>query len=359
MKKRIQMTAGIICSFLMFLNGCSTPGNVPVLTPAVETPAVTVSQTPSADETTAAPQVPAAEETPEPAPTPEPLLKQDVQGEKVQELQQRLIELGYLPEGKATGYFGTETAAAVKRFQQSASLAADGIAGEQTLAALYNEAAPQSTAPAVTGSLAGIRIGLDPGHQAKGNAAQEPVAPGASETKAKVSSGTQGVASGVAEYVVNLQVALKLRELLEAAGAEVIMTRESNDVNISNSERAQLMNNAGADLVVRLHCNGENDSSRTGAFILVPAGSYTKAVQAASRAAAEAVLPAFIASTGANNLGYSERSDQTGFNWSTVPVINIEMGHMSNAAEDQKLVSDSYQQLCAQGIADGLVSYFS
>ena len=167
------------------------------------------------------------------------------------------------------------------------------------------------------------------------------------------------MASGVAEHTVNLQVALKLRDLLEAAGAEVVMTRESADVNISNSERAQLMNNAGVDLVVRLHCNGDNDSSRTGAFILIPSGSYTENIQAASRQAAEAVLPAFIASTGAVSLGLSERSDQTGFNWSSVPVINIEMGHMSNAAEDQKLVSDAYQQLCAQGIANGLQAYFS
>ena len=119
------------------------------------------------------------------------------------------------------------------------------------------------------------------------------------------------------------------------------------------------MNEAGVDLVVRLHCDGEPDSSRHGAFVLVPSGRYTEAIQAESRAAAESVLASFVEVTGAKNLGISERSDQTGFNWSTVPVINIEMGHMSNPEEDLKLVDDGYQELCAEGIALGIVSHFA
>lgn len=343
----------ILCTAVF--SGCAGEAATGPLTPqaASETPAESVYASAEQETHTAAPTLP-----PEPAATPDPLLKREVSSEKVAELQERLIELGYLREGKTTGYFGSETEEAVKKFQQAASLTADGIAGDETLAALFSDTAPENTFVAA-GSLAGIRIGLDPGHQARGNSSQEPVAPGSSEMKAKVSSGTQGVASGVPEYAVNLQVALKLRELLQDAGAEVIMTRDTNDVDISNSERAQMMNDAGVDLVVRIHCNGENDSSRTGAFILVPSGSYTTAIQEKSRQAAEAVLPAFIESTGANSLGYSERSDQTGFNWSSVPVINIEMGHMSNAGEDQKLVSEAYQDLCAQGIANGLRAYFS
>lgn len=329
-----------------------------VLTPAEETAASAAPTESAAAEPPSSSPEPVRTEAPSPSPTPEPLLKIEVEDARVGKLQERLIALGYLGEDKVTGYFGTETDAAVRRFQQAAGLTDDGIAGDETLAALYAEDAPVYTGPSLSGSLAGVRIGLDPGHQARGNSAQEPVAPGSGETKAKVSSGTQGVSSGVPEYQVNLSVGLKLRDLLESAGAEVIMTRESNDVDISNSERAQKMNDAGVDLVVRLHCDGEDDPSRNGAFILIPAGGYTTGIQSASRAAAEDVLAAFVETTGAKNLGLSERSDQTGFNWSTVPVINIEMGHMSNAAEDERLASDSYQQLCAEGIAAGLMRYF-
>ena len=114
------------------------------------------------------------------------------------------------------------------------------------------------------GRLTGVKIGIDPGHQAHGNSAQEAVAPGSSETKAKVSSGTYGRFTGVPEYEVNLDISLQLRDALEALGCEVYMTRETNDVDISNQERAIMMNELGVDLVLRIHCNGSTNKSAQG-----------------------------------------------------------------------------------------------
>lgn len=66
------------------------------------------------------------------------ILKRGMKGEDVRRLQLRLMELGYgLPRYGADGEYGAETAAAVKAFQADRKLAADGVAGEMTLAALY------------------------------------------------------------------------------------------------------------------------------------------------------------------------------------------------------------------------------
>ena len=118
--------------------------------------------------------------------------------------------------------------------------------------------------------LSGCVIGIDAGHQSKSNADLEPVSPGGTEFKKKVSSGTQGRFTGVPEYVINLQVALKLKEKLESLGATVVMTRETNDVDISNAERAVMMNNSNVDCWLRIHADGSNDPTVNGISILVP-----------------------------------------------------------------------------------------
>ncbi len=218
---------------------------------------------------------------------------------------------------------------------------------------------PAKASNATGTPLSGIVIGLDPGHQAHSNSDQEPVAPGSGETKKKVSSGTQGRFTGVTEYEVNLQVGLKLKQILTDLGATVVMSRESHDVDISNSERATMMNDAGAALVVRIHCNGSDNSDKHGAVVLIPSNDCTAAINDASKEAGKCLINAFVDATGAKDLGLQPRSDQTGFNWSTVPVCNVEMGYMTNEEEDNLLVKDDYQDQCAHGIANGVVDYFS
>ncbi len=202
--------------------------------------------------------------------------------------------------------------------------------------------------------LEGVKIGIDPGHQAKGNSEKEPVAPGSSEMKAKVSSGTQGVSTRVAEYVVNLDVSLQLRDALEAQGAEVYMTRETHDINISNVERATMMNELGVDMVLRIHCNGSTDSSVRGI------GLYVKKTGDAAEESyeiSEYLLPAMAGATGARAMGIYQRDTYSGMNWSTVPSILVEMGFMSNPEEDKLLNDPEYQQLLVEGMVQGITDY--
>lgn len=206
--------------------------------------------------------------------------------------------------------------------------------------------------------LSGKVIGIDPGHQAHPNREQEPIAPGSSKTKDKVSSGTYGRFTGVREYEVTLQVGLKLKDMLEDLGATVVMTRTKNDVDISNVERAKLFNKAKVDLGVRLHCNGSDDPDVHGAFMLVPKSKeypyYEQCVRAAKK-----ILAAYGEATGISvKKGITYRDDQTGFNWCERPTVNIEMGHMTNKDEDYKLTDKAFQTKMAEGIKNGILAYF-
>ncbi len=173
--------------------------------------------------------------------------------------------------------------------------------------------------------------------------------------KKKVSSGTYGRFSGVREHVVNLDVALLLRNMLVDADATVVMTRETANVDISNVERAQLFNREKVDIGIRIHCNGSDDPSVHGAFMLVPTKNPFKQD---CELAANLVLEKYGDATGISiSKGLTYRSDQTGFNWCERPIINIEMGHMTNEEEDYKLTNADFQKKMARGIYNGLIDY--
>jgi N-acetylmuramoyl-L-alanine amidase len=234
-----------------------------------------------------------------------------------------------------------------------------GVTSAPTVAAPVTASPSPTAAPTPTPTprppLAGRTIGIDPGHQAKADSAREPIAPGSKTLKKKVSSGTRGRFSGVYEYEVVLEIGLLVRNKLESLGATVVMTRQTNDVNISNIARAQLFNEARTDYALRLHCNGSKDPDINGAFILIP---NENPFEDDCCRAAELLLENFCEATGAENLGIVTRSDQTGFNWCKRMIINIEMGHMTNETEDLLLTSAAYQEKMATGLVNGILAYF-
>lgn len=199
---------------------------------------------------------------------------------------------------------------------------------------------------------------IDPGHQAKADLTLEPDGPGSTALKPKVAAGATGVTSGGRESVEVLAIAMRVRDALKAAGVDVVMVRTADDVSISNSARAKIGNAAHADLVVRIHQSFSSDGTVSGATTYYPSGNdWVRPIESRSRNAAQRIEDALAKATGARRRGIAGRSDLSGFNYSTVPSIMVEVGYLSNPDEDTKMATQAYRTRIGNGITSGVIGY--
>ena len=202
---------------------------------------------------------------------------------------------------------------------------------------------------------------LDPGHTGVVAGGYEPLGPGSSEMKAKDTSGTEGIATGVAEYQLTLKVAKQLSTALKKQGCKVVMTRTNSKNPLSCIQRAKVANKAKADAYLRIHANGSSNSSTNGAMTIcvtknnrfVSSKLYKK-----SYALSKSVLDAYVKATGCHKEYIWQTDTMTGNNWSKVPTTLIEMGYMSNPTEDRKMQTKAYQKKMVKGMAEGIKAYF-
>ena len=203
------------------------------------------------------------------------------------------------------------------------------------------------------------KIFIAAGHQERGISSRERLAPGSSATKAKLTSGTSGVSTGIPEYKTNLAIAKAARKALRKAGYKVIMLRTTNKCPLSNQQRTRKANRSGADLHICIHCNAGSSGAR-GPLVIVPASSRYVGTKIYNRSCrlGSSLISAVSKSTGKRANATIRSNYYTTINWAKIPTVILECGFMSNASEDRQLNSASYQKKIANGIVKGVNKYF-
>lgn len=175
-----------------------------------------------------------------------------------------------------------------------------------------------------------------------------------------VDPGAIGTVLGVTDAEVGLDVGLKLRDLLEAQGATVIMTRET-DVRVALNDRPALANQVEADLFISIHGNaidGRPDKSGIETYYYAPSSN--------AQLYAQSIVRASLAQYVSEGLGLttSRPSEVRTANYAVLrennhPSILVETGYLTNAEEEALLATDAYRQKLAEGIFIGVLNYLS
>jgi N-acetylmuramoyl-L-alanine amidase len=236
-------------------------------------------------------------------------------------------------------------------------------------------ATPSSTtrkapaAPVTTGSLAGLVIVIDPGHNG-GNFSHtaqinRQVDAGFGQRKACNTTGTS-TNGGYTEAAYTFDVARRLAAVLRGRGAKAVMTRTSNNgVGPCIDQRAAIGNAAHASAVLSIHGDGSLAAGARGFQIIVANRMVGgAAIQHDSQVLADDVRAAFRSGTGMPYSNYSgggtaetHRSDIGGLNLSTRPAVMIETGNMRSATDAALMTSAAFRQREAVALAAGLARY--
>lgn len=218
--------------------------------------------------------------------------------------------------------------------------------------------APTTPAPVVV---------LDPGHHG-GNAAapgvvDAPVPDGTGGTKPCNTTGT-ATDAGYPEHAFTWDTALRVRDLLTAAGVQVVLTRpDDTGVGPCVDVRGQLGAQVGAAAFVGIHGDGAAAGSRGFHVITSSLDPGGPGVAAATGQLATDLRDALTAvepvSDYLGTAGLDSRGDLAGLNLNTVPAVYVECGNMRNAADAALMSSEAGRQALADQLAAGVLAFLA
>ena len=173
--------------------------------------------------------------------------------------------------------------------------------------------------------------------------------------------------NGTTEEKANLSITLKLQKLLEESGATVILTRsDENGIYDQNSttiremkvsdikNRVKIGNNSSADILVSIHLNKGDNSSYNGFQTF-----YKKDDEQGKRLASDIQASLKDTIKTENKREAHEISGIYLVDNVEIPITIVECGFLSNPQEEEKLLTDEYQNQLAWGIFIGIMNYFN
>jgi len=270
---------------------------------------------------------------------PEPLF-----GDDVRQLQERLLELGY-DLGRADGIFGRRTAKALANFQREVGLVPDGVCGPHTMTALRrlgrkvvggrpNLLRETERFRAAGPALVDKRIVIDPGHGGGDPGVSVPYGP-----------------LRWTEADIAYDLAARLEGRLAAAGMRVHLTRgPSPSERLSESDRASLANELGADLLISIHLDGHASPSASG-VASYHYGQYRDAgvTSTLGERLAALVQREMVVRTGMRDCRTHAKTWDL-LRLTRMPAVRVEVGYLTSREDRNRLVDPLFRDRVVEAI---------
>lgn len=266
------------------------------------------------------------------------LVSAPVSGDDVLTLQERLLELGY-DAGRPNGVFGVQTEHALRNFQRDYGLTADGICGAETVRALRQLSSPrarggrpvllreQERVRRAGPRLRGKRIVIDPGH-------------GATDTGVSV--------SGVRESDLVWDLAHRLEGRMAATGMEALLSRGPNQCP-NEGDRANFANEAGADLFLSLHCDGNGSEQARGVATFHFGTGNGTTTSTLGEALAGFIQRELVVRTGMVDCRAHPKTWDT-LRLTRCPAVRVEIGYLTNPGDRVRLSDPAFRDVIAEGM---------
>ncbi|MET9259222.1 N-acetylmuramoyl-L-alanine amidase [Amycolatopsis sp. NPDC004079] len=265
------------------------------------------------------------------------LLSAPVNGDDVFTLQERLTELGF-DAGRPDGYFGPQTERALRTFQRDMRLTSDGICGPATIRELHRLSSPrarggrpvflreQEQVRQAGPRLRGKRIVIDPGHGGEDLGV---------------------VAGGLREADIAWDLARRLEGRMQATGMEALISRGPNH-SPTDFERARFANDAGADLFLSLHSDG-NPSPRAQGVASFHFGTGNGTTSTVGELLAGFIQREVAARTGLLDCRTHYKTWEI-FTRTRCPAVRVEIGYLTNPDDAARLGDPAFRDVVAEGI---------